>query len=103
MLSARNREQERYRKLIIAPVITEKSMRESETANKYTFKVHPGATKIDIKRAIEDLFNVRVTKVNTMTVGGKVRRRSYRHREGKTAVWKKAIVTLAPGSSIDVV
>jgi large subunit ribosomal protein L23 len=103
MLTARNQEQERYRKLIIAPVITEKSMRESETANKYTFKVQPHATKVDIKRAIEELFNVRVTKVNTLTIGGKARRRSYRHREGKTAVWKKAIVTLAPGSSIDVV
>ena len=98
-----NTEIERYRKLILAPVISEKSMRESDELRKYTFRVHPDATKIDIKRAIEHLFNVRVTAVNTMNVVGKSRRRSYRHRIGKTAEWKKAIVTLAPGSSIDVV
>ncbi|NLJ37042.1 MAG: 50S ribosomal protein L23 [candidate division WS1 bacterium] len=98
-----NTEIERYRKLILAPVISEKSMRESDELRKYTFRVHPDATKIDIKRAIEYLFNVRVTAVNTMNVVGKSRRRSYRHRIGKTAEWKKAIVTLAPGSSIDVV
>ena len=98
-----NTEVERYRKLILAPVISEKSMRESDELRKYTFRVHPDATKIDIKRAIEHLFNVRVTAVNTMNVVGKSRRRSYRHRIGKTAEWKKAIVTLAPGSSIDVV
>jgi len=103
MLTGRNAELERYRKLILAPIITEKSMRESEVNNKYTFKVHPDATKIDIKRAIETIFNVRVLKVNTMTVAGKARRRSYRHREGKTAEWKKAVITLAPGSSIDVI
>ena len=98
-----NTEIERYRKLILAPVISEKSMRESDELRKYTFRVHPDATKIDIKRAIEYLFNVRVTAVNTMNVVGKSRLRSYRHRIGKTAEWKKAIVTLAPGSSIDVV
>jgi large subunit ribosomal protein L23 len=98
-----NTEVERYRKLILAPVISEKSMRESDELRKYTFRVHPDATKIDIKRAIEHLFNVRVTAVNTMNVVGKSRRRSYRHRIGKTAEWKKAVVTLAPGSSIDVV
>ncbi len=103
MLNTGNGEIERYRKLVIAPVVTEKSMRGSEEANKYTFKVAKDATKIDIKRAIEKLFNVRVISVNTMTVGGKERRRSYRHRAGKTASWKKAIVTLAAGSSIDVV
>ena len=97
-----NTEIERYRKLILAPVISEKSMRESDELRKYTFRVHPDATKIDIKRAIESLFSVRVTAVNTMNVTGKARRRSYRHREGKTAQWKKAVVTLAPGSSIDI-
>lgn len=99
----RNTEVERYRKIILAPVISEKTMRESESLGKYTFRVHPDATKIDIKRAVEFLFNVRVTAVNTMNVAGKARRRSFRHREGKTAEWKKAVVTLAPGSSIDVV
>ena len=103
MLTARNQELERYRKLILSPIISEKSMRESEDHNKYTFRAHPDATKIDLKRAIEALYNVRVTKVNTLNVAGKARRRSYRHRIGKTAAWKKAVITLAPGSSIDVI
>jgi len=103
MLTARNQEMERYRKLILSPVISEKSMRETEEHNKYTFRAHPDATKIDIKRAIEALYNVRVTKVNTSNVRGKSRRRTYRHRIGNTATWKKATVTLAPGSSIDVI
>ena len=103
MLSTRNQEMERYRKLIISPLISEKSMRETEDHNKYTFRAHPDATKIDLKRAIEALYNVRVTQVNTLNVAGKSRRRSYRHRMGETAAWKKAIITLAPGSSIDVI
>ena len=103
MLRPLNQEMERYRKIIIAPVVTEKSMRESDLENKYTFRVHPEATKIDIKRAIEAMFDVRVDKVNTMNMPGKERQRSYRYRPGTTASWKKAIVTLAPGSSIDVI
>lgn len=103
MLRPLDREMERYRKIIIAPVVTEKSMRQSEMENKYTFRVHPSATKIDVRRAIEVMFDVRVEKVNTMNMPGKERQRSYRYRPGKTATWKKAIVTLAPGSSIDVI
>lgn len=91
-----------HRTVIIRPLVTEKSMRESAEANKYSFKVDPRANKIQIAQAIETIFNVRVLTVNTMNVHGKARRRSYKYRIGKTARWKKAIVTLAPGSSIDI-
>lgn len=90
-----------YRSIILQPIVTEKSMEQSERLNKYHFRVHPDANKVEIQRAIEALFNVRVTGVNTMTVQGKTRRRSYRYRLGKTAHWKKAIVTLAPGHRIE--
>jgi len=92
-----------YRSIILRPVVTEKSMREAEVGNCYTFEVHPEANKVEIGRAIEALFGVTVTNVNTMKVRGKQRRRSYRHRTGRTAQRKKAMVTLAEGDSIDVV
>ena len=92
-----------YRSIILMPVVTEKSMQQAEDFRKYQFKVHSGANKIQIRQAIEALFNVRVMDVNTMNVLGKSRRRSYRYRIGKTAHWKKAIVTLEPGQSIDIV
>lgn len=91
-----------HRSIILRPLVTEKSMRESAESNKYTFKVDPRSNKIQIARAIEAIFNVRVTDVHTMMVVGKSRRRSYKYRIGKTAKWKKAIVTLAQGSSIDI-
>lgn len=99
----RNEELNHYRSIIIRPVVTEKSMREAETAQKYTFEVHPSANKIQIRQAVEILFSVNVTNVNTMRVTGKKRRRSYRHRVGRTAERKKAIVTLAEGETIDMV
>ena len=58
---------------------------------------------MEISRAVEALFNVTVVKVNTLKVRGKQRRRSYRHRTGRTAQRKKAMVTLAEGDTIDVV
>lgn len=91
-----------YRAIILQPLVTEKSMRESQTENKYSFRVASGANKIQIRKAIEQIFNVRVLGVNTMNVHGKARRRSHKYRIGTTARWKKAIVTLAPGSSIDI-
>lgn len=92
-----------YRSIILRPVITEKAMQTAETLNKYHFDVHPEANKIQIRQAIEALFDVRVTKVNTLNVRGKIRQRTYRHRVGKTAGVKKAIVTLAPGEHIDLI
>ena len=92
-----------YRSIIRAPIISEKSMGQAEQENKYHFEVHPEANKIQVREAIEALFNVRVVKVNTLTIKGKTRQRSYRHRTGKTARQKKAIVTLAAGDHIDLI
>jgi len=85
--------------LIVAPVITEKATLLSEK-NQVVFKVRPDATKPQIKAAVEALFNVKVTAVNTMNVKGKVKR--FRGRVGKRPDVKKAIVTLAEGERIDV-
>jgi len=85
--------------IIIRPIITEKSMRLKEEENKYTFEVHPKATKKDIKDAIEKLFNVKVEKVNTINVKGK-RKRIGRYWSKKKD-WKKAIVKLKEGYRIE--
>jgi large subunit ribosomal protein L23 len=100
-----HRDLDYYRTIIQRPLVTEKSMEQAELepAHKYHFRVHPDANKIEIRRAIESLFNVKVEKVNTMMVRGKVKRRTVRHREGHTERWKKAIVTLAPGDRIEVI
>jgi len=82
--------------IIISPVITERST-DLLTSGKYTFKVDKRANKIEIKKAVEALFaGVKVDKVNTMNVRGQLRRQ--RMKQGYTASWKKAIVTLAEGS-----
>lgn len=77
--------------VIIRPVVTEKSNDELQQG-KYTFEVNKKATKVDIAKAVEKLFEVKVLKVNTMTVKGKNRRVGY--HVGKTSDWKKAIVTI---------
>ncbi len=81
--------------IIIKPIITEASMM-GVMAKKYTFKVASDANKIEIAKAVEELFGVKVAKVNTVTVNGKLRR--YGRFEGYTASWKKAIVTLTEDS-----
>ena len=70
------------------------------TQNKYLFSVDRKANKVDIKRAIQEIYKVNVTAVNTMNVSGKKKR--VRFKEGKTASWKKAVVTLAPGQTIEI-
>lgn len=87
-----------YSDIIIAPVITEKSMVERQN-NVYTFKVAKDATKDEIKFAVEEAFKVSVKKVNTLNT--KAKRRRVGRFTGKTKTYKKAIVTLAEGSSID--
>ena len=77
--------------VIIKPIITEKSYMEMANG-KYTFKTRIDATKIDIKNAVEELFNVKVLKVNTLRYDGKTKRVGV--HQGKTAAWKKAIVTI---------
>ena len=77
--------------VIIRPVVTEKSNDELQQG-KYTFEVNRKATKVDIAKAVEKLFEVKVLKVNTMTVKGKTKRVGY--HIGKTSDWKKAVVTI---------
>ena len=81
--------------VIIKPIMTEKSY--SEIANgKYTFEVALNSSKVEIKNAVEELFGVKVLKVNTMRYDGKSKRVGV--HQGKTAAWKKAIVTLTEKS-----
>ena len=87
-----------YSDIIIAPVITEKSMANREN-NVYTFKVVKDATKEDIKRAVEEAFKVSVKSVNTLNTKSKKRRVG--RYSGRTKTYKKAIVTLESGSSIE--
>jgi large subunit ribosomal protein L23 len=94
---------ERYRTVLVRPVVTEKTMRLIDEANQYTFQVKRSATKIEIRRAVETVYGVRVTSVRVMNIPGKKRRYSPRFPEGRTLSWKKAIVTLAAGDRIDVV
>ncbi|MDG5495608.1 50S ribosomal protein L23 [Niveispirillum sp. SYP-B3756] len=90
---------ERMYDLIVAPVITEKATMGSEH-NQVTFKVRLDAKKPEIKAAVEGLFKVKVTAVNTVVVKGKTKR--FRGTIGRRSDYKKAVVTLAEGSTIDV-
>ena len=81
--------------IVIRPIITERSM-SGIAMKKYTFEVAKDATKIDIARAVEELFGVQVQKVNTMHVRGRLRRQG--RSQGYTPSWKKAIVTLKEDS-----
>ena len=83
------------RDIILAPVITEKSV-SVLGEKKYTFRVADGANKIEIAKAVEEIFGVKVAKVNTISMKGK-KRRMGRH-EGYTSDWKKAVVTLTEDS-----
>jgi len=82
--------------------LTEKAALLGETSNAYVFKVDKGANKIEIKQAIERAFKTKVTSVNTCNYKGKAKRQR-RADAGRTANWKKAIVTLAEGESLDLV
>ncbi len=80
--------------------VTEKGTTQLARQNKYLFKVDPAANKLEIKRAIEDFFKVKVVKVNTMNYDGKLRReRTIKY--GRTPAWKRAIVTLKEGDKIE--
>ena len=85
--------------IVKEPIITEKSMQLKEAFNKYTFKVAKTANKIEIKNAIEALFNVKVLSVNTINVAPKTK--TVGKYTGKTSAYKKAIVKLAEGNKID--
>lgn len=81
-------------------IVTEKGTRLTEKENKYLFRVDPAANKVDIKRAVEQLFGVKVDAVNTMRRKGK-RKRERTMRYGRTSGWKRAVVTLKDGETID--
>lgn len=86
------------RGIILRPIVSEKSY-DMIAHNRYTFEVHKRATKPQIADAVTEIFGVTVEKVNTMNVAGKPRR--LRYRAGKTRSWKKAVVTLKEGDSIE--
>ena len=88
----------KYLEIIKAPVITEKSQI-AKAEGKYTFKVAPNATKLEIKDAIEKIFKVNVVEIRTVNVHRKAKR--MQRFEGFKPAYKKAIVRLAPGQTID--
>jgi large subunit ribosomal protein L23 len=85
--------------IIIRPVVSEKSFVQAEIG-KYTFRVHADAHKTQIRQAVEQLFEVRVRDVRTVSVKSKPKRRGV--YAGRTRTWKKAIVQLAPGDTIPI-
>lgn len=87
-------------RIIKTILVTEKGTRLTEKENKYLFKVFDDANKLEIRRAVEELFGVKVEKVNTLRRKGKLKReRTMRY--GRTAGWKRAVVTLKEGDQID--
>jgi len=84
--------------VIKRPIVTEESMK-NMGQNKYTFKVDPKANKLEIKEAVEKMFKVKVLDVNTISMPSKPKRRGI--HTGRTAAWKKAIVTLKEGDKIE--
>ena len=87
------------RSVIIRPIVSEKTY-VLATAGKYTFRVHDDAHKTQIRQAIEELFDVKVVGVATMSVKGKPKRRGY--TSGRTRAWKKAVVQLGEGETIPI-
>lgn len=88
--------------VVLRPVISEKSMDQTQR-HKYTFAVHDDANKLQVKAAVEELFKVTVLDVNVLTTKSKekVRNRRRGRTVGRTSPWKKAIVTVKPGDSIE--
>ena len=88
------------RSIVLEPIITEKTASRRDSANEVAFKVARDANKIEIKKAVETMFGVKVSKVSTMNFGGKPKReRTLGY--GRTAGWKRAVVTLGEGEHID--
>ncbi len=85
--------------VVLRPLVTEKGMHRATRNNQYAFEVNTLAEKLDVREAVESLFNVRVLKVRTQNRKGKPRR--YRFTHGRTKNWKKAIVTLNSEDRID--
>ncbi len=86
-------------KIIIEPLLTEKSNIQRESG-KYAFRVHPDAGKLEIMRAVEELFSVHAQSCNVLNVKGKPKR--VRYQRGYTSSWKKAVITVSPGEKIQI-
>ena len=89
------------RNVLVKPLMTEKSMQRKEELNAITFQVSVDANKVEIRQAVEKVFNVKVATVRTASHDGKWKRMG--KYEGRRPNWKKAIVTLAPGHKIELV
>jgi large subunit ribosomal protein L23 len=89
------------RQIILRPIMTEKSMRQKEEQNVVTFRVRPDANKVEIRLAVEAVFNVKVASVRTSSYEGKLKRMG-RH-QGRRPNWKKAVVQLQAGHKIELV
>jgi len=89
--------------ILIKPIVTEKMTDQGEKLNRYGFVVDKHANKVQIKQAVEELYEVNVTSVNTMRYAGKAKSRFTRSgvQNGRTSTFKKAIVTIAEGEAID--
>ncbi|MBN1131665.1 MAG: 50S ribosomal protein L23 [Bacteroidales bacterium] len=89
--------------ILLKPIVTEKMTAQGEAHNRYGFVVDKNANKLEIKKAVEELYDVKVSEVNTMRYGGKRKARFTKSgvSEGKTSSYKKAIVTLEEGEVID--
>ncbi|MBN2667322.1 MAG: 50S ribosomal protein L23 [Bacteroidales bacterium] len=90
-------------KILLKPIVTEKMTKDGDKFNRYGFVVERSANKIQIRKAVEELYGVTVESVNTIRYGGKVKSRNTKSGllVGKTAAYKKAVVTLAEGNKID--
>ncbi len=89
------------RDILIRPLMTEKSMQQKEGLNTMAFQVRPDANKVEIRSAVESIFNVKVASVRTATFAGKLKRMG--RQQGRRPEWKKAMVKLAPGHKIELV
>jgi large subunit ribosomal protein L23 len=89
------------RQILLRPLMTEKSMRQKEEQNTVAFRVRPDANKIEIRQAVEAVFNVKVADVRTANFEGKWKRMG--KHEGRRPAWKKAVVKLQPGHKIELV
>ena len=89
--------------ILLKPIVTEKMTIQGDKFNRYGFVVDKNANKLQIKKAVEDLYSVTVDSVNTMRYGGKIKTRNTKSGllKGKTVSTKKAVVTLAEGNKID--
>jgi large subunit ribosomal protein L23 len=92
---------ERLSRILISPVVSEKSTRLADQSRQMVFKVLPDASKLEIRKAVEKMFDVSVSRVQVSNVKGKVKR--FGQTMGRRSDWKKAYVTLAEGSDIDFV